>query len=123
MSARKEELEFQLRTVSAELNEIKEAETEAANQALLGKCFKTRNNYSCPEKPSDYWWLYVKVTEIDGAALKCLRFQIDKGGRIDIEPGAFYASWGLNGYTEIKPAEFNKALSKTMSAANEALHS
>src|SRR5690606_5369096 len=29
-----------------------------------GKYFKFKNSYSLPETPSDYWWLFIKVTEV-----------------------------------------------------------
>ncbi len=31
----------------------------------IGRCFKTKNCYSCPDKPSDYWNLYVIIIDID----------------------------------------------------------
>lgn len=31
---------------------------------LEGTCYKTKNTYGCPKKPSDYWFLYTKITKI-----------------------------------------------------------
>lgn len=56
------------------------------NGPKVGKTFRTRNNYSCPEKPSDYWWLYAKVTRMDeGGLLYATTFQTDRYGQITIQ--------------------------------------
>jgi hypothetical protein len=86
------------------------AATLAAN--LVGQCFRIQNNYSCPEKPSDYWWLYTKVRCVDGAGVRCITFQIDKDGRASLERDDFRMPQSLDGYDSITPAEFNRQHTK-----------
>jgi hypothetical protein len=56
------------------------------NKGLVGKCYRYKNCYSCPESEADYWWLYVKVLEIapDGY-VKAVLFQIDKEGMANVK--------------------------------------
>lgn len=62
-----------------------EREKTEANRATIGKCFKYRNCYSCPEKPSDYWWLYARVERLDdGGNPIGWSFQKDKDGVMQI---------------------------------------
>ncbi len=64
MKNKKEELQKQLDEIK------KQEEKELVDKhypefkKFEGKCFKMRNNYSLPEVPSDYWWLYKKVVKI-----------------------------------------------------------
>lgn len=61
----KEQLQKQLAAIAKQEKEqiIKKYYPEF--KKLEGTFYKTRNNYSCPEKPSDYWWVYTKITKID----------------------------------------------------------
>jgi hypothetical protein len=68
-----------------ELRAIEDAEKTKANASLIGKCFKYRNSYSCPESDADYWWLYSKVVSVDGEWAQVLRFQTDRNGRVEFE--------------------------------------
>ena len=91
-------------------------------QKMIGKCFKIRNNYSCPEKLSDYWFLYVRITDIKEEDLyvsnsgECLSnysgfsFQTDKYGRVNIDTKdrGYVHSLG----EEIPELEFEKAWNK-----------
>lgn len=90
-----------------------------------GRHFKTKNNYSSPEKPSDYWWLYTKVltikpediydTGINGIAshFKGYSFQTTKYGNVEIEKNkqGYIHSLGQ----EITEKEFIEAWNKLMS--------
>lgn len=92
-----------------------------------GKYFKRRNSYSCPEKKSDYWWTYCKVTEIKPSDIyqghNCIlskfdgySFEIDKDGNIRITQEKY-------GYThmlgqEISEKEFNDAWNKMINKIN-----
>ncbi len=116
---RKEELQRQLKALHEELNTIIDAENEKRDALFVGRCFKTRNNYSCPKSEKDYWWLYLKVLRAD-TGLYCLRFQIDCNGRIEIDPDAYMTSNSLDSYTPIKPAEFEKAWNRCVLAVSEA---
>lgn len=90
------------------LNELKEEERKAVsklvsarlqitkfeNEKLLpafkdkyeGKYFKYKNCYSCPEKESDYWYMYIKITEVKQTYwMSGYTFQTDKDGKVLIE--------------------------------------
>lgn len=66
---------------------IEERQERERASKLIGLCFRYRNCYSCPSAPSDYWWLYVRVLSVsrDGR-MQVFRFQIDKDGKLEIEP-------------------------------------
>lgn len=92
----------------AKLNKIETLAIVKANTALVGKCFKyPRNNYSCPEKKSDYWPVYSRVLRLDGHGLICHTFQADKYGDIRIEFAKY--EMRLSGYVPITVAEFRRA--------------
>lgn len=116
---RKEELRRQLKVLHEELNTITDAEDDVRNATFVGKCFKTRNNYSCPKIAKDYWWLYFKVLRAADVGLYCLCFQIDCNGRIDIEPNVYMTANSFDSYTPIKPAEFEKAWTRCVLAVSE----
>jgi hypothetical protein len=90
---------------------IKAEEFRRANAPKVGKTFKTRNNFSCPEKPSDYWWLYSKVTRMDNdGMLYATYFQTDKYGNISV---CFdHYAYHMQGHQQIPAAEFNRAWKK-----------
>ena len=85
------------------LNEIEETEHNELIDAnypkfekLIGKCFKYKNSYSCPDTENDYWYIYTKVTSIEKSDLyvsgenvlsnfKGVSFQKCKYGIITIE--------------------------------------
>lgn len=46
-------------------------------RALVGKFFRSKNNYSCPEKDSDYWWEYYRVLKSTGSYLTVVNFAVD----------------------------------------------
>jgi hypothetical protein len=52
----------------------------------VGSYFKYVNSYSCPEKDSDYWWMYLYVKGFKEGNLVCFSFQKDKYGKIVINP-------------------------------------
>ena len=110
--ATKEELQSVIRKTAAQLQRIENRERYGEAIGLLGKCFRTRNNYSCPEKPSDYWWLYIRVTRVatDGS-LYAFEFEVDKNGAIRINPLQYmYRPDTLSRYQEITLADFKKAM-------------
>lgn len=117
----KEELQKQLREI------LNEEERQIAMvhypefKKMEGKYFKYRNNYSCPEKPSDYWFMYTKVTEVKpedvymiGDGPTCYyngwSFQTDKNGEIFIKLSEQGYAHRLQ--TEITEAEFLEAWNK-----------
>lgn len=67
--------------------EIQEKENSKRNKALkefVGKCYKYRNCYSCPQEEKDYWWMYICVKDIKDGYLVCQTFQKDSDGKIII---------------------------------------
>lgn len=94
--------------------QLEEMELAPKRKALLGKCFKYRNCYSLPEKPSDYWFLYLRVMAISGSTAICQKFQIDKDGKLelDLRHRKFHPE-GLitdgSNYIPISEAEFLRA--------------
>ena len=98
-------------TIREEISELEEAEKKPIRLALIGKCFKYRNCYSCPEKPSDYWYLYLKVLRIKGANAIVEEFQCDKYGEIQIKPAKeiYYPENTLKMYELIPDSEYKKA--------------
>lgn len=102
----KEKLRAQMAPIRAELQRIEDAEAKAKSVALVGRCFKYRNCYSCP-KPEDYWWLYIKVVGMGEYWPVAFEFQTDKDGRINIKKEDCFSR--LDGYTEISAKEFNAA--------------
>lgn len=105
-----------IRAARIVVNRIKDKQNEARATALIGKFFKYRNCYSCPEKPSDYWYLYRAVSgqKRDGA-LVGWDFQQDKYGAITIKAlrHEYALSMGSDsGWREIERKEFIRAFQK-----------
>lgn len=108
----KEQLQAKIYKLRKRLSTIDHNEAQQANEKLLGKCFKYRNNYSCPKKPSDYWWLYVRVGKVDGNVLSGLEFQVDKYGEITINPKKGRMHTIDSNFVPISKRTFNSALKK-----------
>lgn len=81
-------------------------EREKENKNLIGKCFKYRNCYSCPEKESDYWYIYTMIRSADGHKLRAHEFQVDKNGRVEINAKAEYFRSLTDGWREIPDTEY-----------------
>ena len=113
MKTRKEELQKSLRDAQRELSAIEAKEQEAYNKAVLGKCFRYRNCYSCPEKPSDYWWLYARVVKVSGQDVICFEFQTDRYGEIFIRPDRRCYRRMVDGYQQITLTEYRAAWKRT----------
>lgn len=76
-----EQLQADARKIGDQISRIESAQIRKKNAPLVGKTFKSQNNYSCPEKPSDYWWEYAKVVRMDKwGALYAVTFAIDSYG-------------------------------------------
>lgn len=110
-TATKESLSAEVARLREQLAAIEEAEQAEQNAALVGKCFKYRNCYSCPQSDADYWWLYIIVTGVgEHGAMKGWSFQTDSAGKITIEPAEGFARGRLmqsgGGYIEIAPKQF-----------------
>jgi hypothetical protein len=107
------QLQETARKAQDELSRIQAADFKAKNGKLVGKTFKVRNNYSCPEKPSDYWNEYAKVTRMDKyGMLYAVVFAIDKNGTARVEPD--HCIHHAQYYSPIPAAEFERAKKKTL---------
>lgn len=104
-------LEGQVDKLYIKINQIQDAQNSKENRKLLERCFRTRNNYSCPEKASDYWWLYFKVLRT-GSLVTCLSFEIDPNGNIIIRPSAEYYGHQIAEYESITNEAFQKEWEK-----------
>lgn len=90
-----------------------------------GKCFKKQNHYSCPEKPSDYWFLYHKVVKITpkdvyntgGQGVACRykgwSFETCKYKRFNVDMNQIGYIHHIG--EEISEEEFNSAFNKALS--------
>jgi hypothetical protein len=105
----KEQLEAEIAPLQAQLHRLRDAETLKDSKALVGKCFKYRNCYSCPKGPSDYWWLYVKVVRVGDYWPVSIEFQTDRDGSITIKQNDCFMR---HEHTEIPAREFNAAWKK-----------
>ena len=119
---RRAELRERMKEIREELDAFEAEDTAEECAALLGRHFKTQNCYSCPEKPSDYWRLYVKPLRIDkDGTLIAVSFQIDRDGKIDIENKQYFYPKQLASFQEITEKAFNKARDLCLKAATKAL--
>lgn len=122
-ATKKEQLKAEIHRLMAEVNAINDAESAAQAAALVGKFFKYRTCYSCPQSEADYWWLYVAVTGVgEAGAMKGWAFQIDKDHKIIVEDAEPFARGGLmqpgNGYIEIGEQEFYDAFASVVDRVN-----
>lgn len=115
----KEELLAELGRIRRAIDKIETVESLATNKTYLGKCFKYRNNFSCPKKPSDYWWLYTEVISFDADCLHVWSFQTDARGEIYINSKEQQFA-PMNGHVEIKKSEFETAWKKLKAKVNAA---
>lgn len=106
-----ETLKKQARLLAERIGKIEDADRYQENKKLEGKAFKYRNNFSCPEKPSDYWWMYLKVLKVTKDHIEVHDFQTDKYGEITINlrKRHYRHLFGAGSRIEIKPAEFDRA--------------
>lgn len=110
------------RDFNAIKEQIDERELAPKRRALVGKCFRYRNNYSCPVKPTDYWWLWTRITGLDGASLMCLQVQCDKYGKIIIETcsiPSFNGTMREAGYQPVTRQQFKRACAGLLATARK----
>ena len=88
-------------------------------KALVGKTFIYKNNsYSCPEKKSDYWNVYLKVVDVFDGGIICFTCEKDSDGNIQIQTEKRYGKNSLIGYVPCKEKEFEKHLLKLKEEIN-----
>jgi hypothetical protein len=107
-----EKLRTEGNRIANEIGKIEARERRAENQKLIGNTYKCRTNYSCPKKPSDYWWIYIQVDGLDkDGYLQCFQFQTDRYGAISIqrEQRVSAHSFDYDNYRKITKREFSKA--------------
>lgn len=112
-----DELRVELGILQREVARREEAEILPRKRALIGRCFKYRNCYSLPKKPSDYWWLYRMYTKLgrDGV-LSTLEVQIDKDGCVQMNVGTHFRE-PTEGWHPITRREYDRAYRKAMRRA------
>lgn len=116
-AALKKRLKQTIETTRSQLLEIENADRDERNKKFVGRYFRYRNCYSCPEKSSDYWWMYFRVIGVREGYLLVQKFQNDNRGRITIETDDMFSVM-LDGTQEIKKQQYEKAFAKTMEAAS-----
>lgn len=109
-----EEIAKQSKALSNERYRRDKAIRHAENLPLLGKCFKYRNSYGSGSKG---WWLYKKVISVNGNELKAFQFESMADGRLQC---CSDFSYGVEGYTEIPRAEYDKAWEKFLQGIADA---
>jgi hypothetical protein len=108
----KKELEDCRREVSALEDEHYKKYEEPRLKKMIGKCYKTTNNYSCPESPEDYWFLYTKIIKVEDKHLIANRFQMDKYNRVEFFISEYVYENILG--EEIDEKEFTKEFKKVI---------
>lgn len=96
MKEKIEELEKEKDRIFDEINRLEakklKEDMPAFKKKYLGTCWKYKNSYPCPSKPSDYFWFYTKIIEIiDRNQFKVTTFQDDGNGRIEFEIRGYYS--------------------------------
>lgn len=105
----KQELQQQLNIIRDQLYEIEMEERAIQANALLGKCFRYKNSYSCPQKESDYWYEYFRADRVVDGNIQGLQFSQDSVGTfrlIEKETKPYH----IAGWEKITKAEFNSKL-------------
>lgn len=87
-----------------EIQERRDLEREKEFKKYVGKYYKYKNSYSCPQTEEDYWWTYTYVKELKDNGLIVFSVQTDKYGKITIEDNNNIGS--LTGHIESNEDEF-----------------
>lgn len=116
----KEELRKEIELLQNEVEKIQKKELKQKlpdYKKLIGTYWKTKNNYACPNKPSDYWNLYIKVVEVDNNGdLYTAKVQIDQYGHLSVEPKVYsYSAQTFDGrYSKSSKAEWDRAINRSL---------
>ena len=103
----------QARAKAFELRQAYEsAVTLPSMRKYIGRHFKYRNSYSCPQKDTDYWWLYIRIIGVEDGSFVALKAQTDQYGRHTVQTDSLPAVDGkpMEGWVEIDDAEFDSAV-------------
>lgn len=103
--------------------QVDEREIAPKRRALVGRCFRYRNCYSCPDKPSDYWWLWLRIVGVDGGCVLCVQTERDKYGKITIENHAIPCFDGTvhEAYRPVTRRQYDRATSGMLAQARKLL--
>jgi len=94
--------------------QLKDEVEKEENEALIGKTFiYKRNSYSCPEKKSDYWDVYLKVLKVIKYGVLVLKVDKDSYGNIRIVTDNHWGN-SLEGYEPCSKAEFERHFNKLL---------
>lgn len=104
---REQELVDIISTARTELHSITDKRHVEELQQYVGKYYKYKNCYSCPESEKDYWYVYRYVKRISEYSLVIFEFEKDKHGKITIEPSALHSE--MSGWAPCTPLEFANA--------------
>ena len=113
---RKQEIREQIKPLLDELNLLEREEKERETKGLIGRCFKYHNSYSCPKSDADKWWIYRRITGVDGGSLHSTSFQIDIDGKIEIEVTDTFNS--VTGWQEVSESEYQNAWADILHAVS-----
>jgi hypothetical protein len=112
--------EKQLQKLQREIyEEVTKKETERAKK-LIGKCFKFRNSYSCPDGDKDKWWYYIRVIDAQEGRCICVSHEIDKNGDVSVKKGS-HATQTFDKSTGIQASYIPVGLSEYLDAFNLAV--
>lgn len=115
-----EQLKADQQKASNAIWELEAERRRTENGPLVGKFFKTRNNYSVPDKRADYWWLYAKVTKMDRSGhLSIVQFEIDKYENLSVRRDDH--RWHMADWKQIKLSEFDLAAKKAKALLAKAI--
>lgn len=65
-------------------------ETVPKLRQLVGKCFRIRTCYSCPESDADYWYVYVRFYGMDSDGwLQAMEIDRDSVGKIGVRQNTY----------------------------------
>jgi hypothetical protein len=111
-----EELRKQSAALRDKIDAHERKEQREAAKALLGKCFKYKNCYSCPQTAKDYWWMYARVVKVgDYGHLQMATFQVDSNGDVSAKGEKFTPQSmldGRGGYQPITLREFRAGVKR-----------
>jgi hypothetical protein len=113
--------ERELRRLQTKVWEEHQKKQTQKAQKLVGKYFKFRNSYSCPEGEKDKWWLYTAIIGVKDGCCVAIDFQTDKNGDVSIAK-AYHAPQffeNLEGYVPITKEEYVDEFAATIGHSSE----
>ena len=117
-----EKLKSEARKIANKIGDIEDEATRKTNGQKVGKFFRTRNCFSCPEKPSDYWWVYCHVTRMGQHGwLYTNQFEVDKHGSVHARFDYCAMHLASSDWQPISEATYQKAWERLVKKANSAI--